>query len=260
MANFLEQVTPLIITYNEEANIGRTLSKLAWANKILVVDSGSTDATLNIARSFGNVEIKHRKFDDFASQCNFGLENVPTAWVLSLDADYELSNELVAELKDLRPDEATWGYQSDFIYRIYGKPLRASVYPPRIVLHRKLGACYHNEGHAHRVAVDGHIVKLQNPIFHDDRKTLARWFSSQQRYALLEAEHLASADRAALSTVDRIRQASWPGPLLALPYVLLIKGCLFDGWAGWFYALQRLVAETMISIAIVAARLEARRK
>jgi glycosyltransferase involved in cell wall biosynthesis len=259
MANFLEQVTPLIITYNEEANIRRTLSKLTWANKILVVDSGSTDATLDIAKSSDKVEVRHRSFDDFASQCNSGLEHVATAWVLSLDADYELSNELVAELNNLRPDDATGGYQSNFIYRIYGQPLRASLYPPRIVLYRKLGASYHNEGHAHRVVVRGNILKLRYPIFHDDRKPLSRWFSSQQRYALQEAEHLTSADRSALSIVDRIRQASWPGPLLALPYVLLVKGCLFDGWAGWLYALQRLVAETMISIAVVNARLEARR-
>ena len=86
MANFLEQVTPLIITYNEEANIRRTLSKLTWANKILVVDSGSTDATLDIAKSSDKVEIIHRPFDDCASQWNFGLEHVGTAWVLSLDA------------------------------------------------------------------------------------------------------------------------------------------------------------------------------
>jgi len=260
MANFLQQVTPLIITYNEEANIRRTLSKLTWANKILVVDSGSTDATLDIATSSDRVFIIKRPFDDFASQCNFGVEHVATPWVLSLDADYELSNELVAELKNLRPDDATAGYQCEFIYRIYGHSLRASVYPPRVVLYRKCGASYHNEGHAHRVAVRGNILKLRYPIFHDDRKPLSRWFSSQQHYALQEAEHLTSTDRSALSTVDRIRRASWPGPLLALPYVLLVKGCVFDGWAGWLYALQRLVAETMISIAIVGARLEARRK
>jgi glycosyltransferase involved in cell wall biosynthesis len=259
MANFLEQVTPLIITYNEEANIRRTLSKLSWANKILVVDSGSTDATLDIAKSSDKVEIIHRPFDDCASQWNFGLEHVGTAWVLSLDADYELSNELVSELNNLRPDDATGGYQSNFIYRIYGQALRASVYPPRIVLYRRLGASYHNEGHTQRVTVDDDILQLRYPIFHDDRKPLSRWFSSQQRYALQEAEYLTSENRSTLSRVDRIRQASWPGPLLALPYVLLVKGCLFDGWAGWLYALQRLVAETMISIAVVNARLEARR-
>jgi hypothetical protein len=128
------------------------------------------------------------------------------------------------------------------------------------VLYRRRGAHYRKEGHAHRVVVTGDILKLQSPIFHDDRKPLSRWFSSQQRYALLEAEHLLSADQSALSAVDRIRKKSWPGPLLALPYVLFVKGCLLDGWAGWFYALQRLVAESMISIAVVNTRLKARRK
>ena len=171
----IEDITPLVITFNEAANIARTLDRLVWAQRIVVVDSGSTDETLEIIKSYSQAEVIYRPFDDFANQCNFGIARVATSWVLSLDADYELSDDLIAELKGLRPDTEISGYQVRFIYRIYGQALRGSLYPPRTVLYRKDKACYRNEGHGHRVTVSGKIVPLAGVIFHDDRKPLARW-------------------------------------------------------------------------------------
>jgi glycosyltransferase involved in cell wall biosynthesis len=258
ITDFLDDVTPMVITYNEEANIARTLSKLSWAKRILIIDSGSTDATLEIARSFRQTDIKQRPFDDFASQCNFGLQQVTSEWVLSLDADYELSEKLVIELERLRPRDAIGGYRSHFVYCIHGKPLRGSLYPPRIVLYRRSGASYRNEGHGHRVAVAGEILPLVGPIYHDDRKPLARWLAAQQHYALREAEYLLETHRSKLSMTDRFRLAAWQAPILVFVYTLIVKGCLLDGWQGWFYALQRLLAETMISLAVLDRRLRTR--
>ena len=82
------EITVLIITYNEARNIERVLSKLGWAQRILVVDSGSTDGTLELLAAHANVDVVHRPFDTFADQCNFGLQQVWTPWALSLDADY----------------------------------------------------------------------------------------------------------------------------------------------------------------------------
>jgi glycosyltransferase involved in cell wall biosynthesis len=64
----LEEITPLILTYNEENNINRTLEKLKWASKIIVIDSYSTDKTLEILSSYPQLEVFPRKFDSFASQ------------------------------------------------------------------------------------------------------------------------------------------------------------------------------------------------
>jgi hypothetical protein len=175
--------------------------------------------------------------------------------VLSLDADYELSDELVHELHCLRPDAATGGYQARFVYRVFGRPLRGTLYPPRTVLYRKDKARYQNEGHGHRVTVAGNVVPLAGVIFHDDRKPLARWFTAQQRYAREEAEHLMASDRKALGRADRIRLAAWPAPLAVFIYALILKGCLLDGWPGWYYALQRLVAETMLALELLDRRL-----
>jgi hypothetical protein len=180
---------------------------------------------------------------------------VTTTWVLSLDADYELSDELVTELHSLRPDAATGGYQAQFVYCVFGRPLRGTLYPPRTVLYRKGKARYQNEGHGHRVVVAGNVLPLAGVIFHDDRKPLARWFTAQQRYACEEAEHLMALDRKALSLADRIRLAAWPAPVAVFMYALILKGCLLDGWPGWYYALQRLFAETMLALELLDRRL-----
>ena len=255
--SFLEQISVLILTYNEAPNIGRTLHELIWTKKILVVDSGSTDETLEIVSHYPQATVLTRPFDDFASQCNFGLSNVLSEWVLSLDADYELSTELISELEELSPPAEIAGYSARFIYRMYGRPLRGTLYPPRTVLYRRALAKYHNEGHGHRVQVNRPIQLLAGPIYHDDRKPLSRWFASQQTYAKLEADHLVSAPRASLRRADKIRFMAWPAPILVFLHTLIAKRCILDGWPGWLYVLQRTLAETMIAIELVDRRLRA---
>jgi glycosyltransferase involved in cell wall biosynthesis len=252
-----DQVTAMVLTMNEEANIARCLDRLTWAKQVLIVDSGSTDGTLKIVERYRNARVTQRPFDDFASQCNFGLAQIETPWVLSLDADYELSEQLIAEIARLEED-GTAGYSAAFVYRMYGRPLRASLYPPRVVLYRRGLATYRNEGHGHRVRVEGMIGRLEGTIYHDDRKPLSRWFASQQRYARLEADHLLAAPRSELGFVDRLRVKGWPAPLVVFLYTLIGKRCLLDGWPGWFYALQRLEAETLLALEIVDRRLRGR--
>jgi glycosyltransferase involved in cell wall biosynthesis len=251
----IDQVTAVVITYNEAPNIARCLDKLAWAKRIVVVDSGSTDETLEIVRRYQQTEVIHRKFDDFASQCNFGISQVLTPWVLSLDADYELSNELAGELPRLDVCDEVAGFRARFIYRIFGRPLRGTLYPPRAVLYRKDLASYRNEGHGHRVSINGPLANLRGVIYHDDRKPLGRWVSSQQSYARKEVDHLFAASKRELSRADRIRRIGWAAPILVFFHALLVKGCILDGWPGWLYVLQRTFAEILIAIEIVDRKL-----
>lgn len=254
-----EQITPLVLTYNEAPNIARTLAKLSWARRIVVIDSGSTDATLQLLRNFPQVDVFDRPFTDFAAQCNFGLAQVQTPWVLSLDADYELSNSLVEEIGRLEDEASIAGYRAQFVYRIYGRALRGTLYPPRIVLYRKELALYRNEGHGHRVTIDGQVSEFRGVIYHDDRKPLSRWFDSQRRYAAEEARYLVDAPVEKLKLSDRVRRFGWLAPFGILVYTLFVKGCIVDGWPGWFYALQRLIAESMIAVEIVERRLRCRK-
>ena len=249
----------MIITFNEEDNIGRTLAKLDWARRIVVIDSGSTDGTLEILRCHPQVDVFQREFDDFAAQCNFGLSQVRSDWVLSLDADYVLSDQFVDELTTVQLSADLAGYSAGFVYCVFGRPLRGTLYPPRVVLFRRAAGRYVNEGHAHRLRLEGRAGALSGSILHDDRKPLARWLSSQQRYAALQAAYLLATPRASLRRTDRIRLAGWPAPLLVFAYTLLVKGLLFDGWAGWYYVLQRVFAETLLSLELLDRRLRPKR-
>jgi glycosyltransferase involved in cell wall biosynthesis len=251
----IESVTPLIITLDEAPNIARVLDKLAWARRIVVVDSGSTDGTLDVLARYPHVALFKRQFDNFANQCNFGLVHIETEWALSLDADYEMSNGLIEELLNLHETEGVVGYRASFVYRIHGRPLRGTLYPPRVVLYRVKNARYANKGHGHRVTVSGDVRGLSGVIYHDDRKPLARWLTSQQSYARLEADYLLKADAGVLSASDRLRRMAWPAPIVVFFYVLVVKGCLFDGWPGWFYGVQRLVAECMIALELIDRRI-----
>ena len=248
-------ITPLLITYNEIQNIERTLAQLGWARRIVVIDSGSTDGTLEVLARDPRIDVRHRPFDSFAEQCNFGLAEIGTEWVLSMDADYELSDALVAELPTLKPAPGQAGFRARFVYCIHGRALRGTPYPPRTVLYRVRGARYENEGHGHRVRLDGAVGDLDGVIYHDDRKPLARWLGSQQRYAAREAAHRLEAPREKLSRVDRIRLMGWPAPILVFLYVLFAKGALLDGPAGWFYAFQRLLAEVLLALELMDRRL-----
>ena len=253
----LNQITPLILTYNEAPNIGRTLEQLRWARDIVVVDSFSDDETLEIVGSYPQARVFKRSFDNFASQCNFGLmeTGINTEWVLSLDADYILTSDFESELKAFQPEANVAGLRARFVYCIYGRRLRSGVYPPVTVLFKRSKARYREDGHAHRVEIEGRIENLRSPILHDDRKSLGRWFQSQAKYTKLEAAKLLSADRQTLSWTDRIRRWRIVAPPAMLVYCLILRGGVFDGWAGFYYAFQRALAELMLSLYLLEADL-----
>src|ERR1043165_1194547 len=128
------EITPLVLTFNEAPNLERMLARLDWASRIVVVDSFSTDETEAICRRDPRVEFIHRKFDSHTSQWNFGLDQIKTEWVLTLDADYVLTEALVTELKHWQPSTDVNACFASFRYCVFGKPLRASLYPARPVL------------------------------------------------------------------------------------------------------------------------------
>src|SRR5215217_8821199 len=245
----LDQITPLILTYNEAPNIARSLGALSWAKDIVVVDSFSDDNTVEIAKSFPRVRVFQRAFDCHRNQWEFGLTQtgISTPWVLALDADYVLSDKLIAELKNLTPRNETAGYRASFVYCIKGRKLRSGIYLPVTVLYRREAATYVQDGHTQRIALEGAMEDLRAPIFHDDRKSLRRWFSSQARYTELEAQKLRAADPAELAFTDRLRRWRFVVPPVMLVYCLFVRGGILDGWAGFYYAFQRAMAEAMLS-------------
>lgn len=246
----LEQITPLILTYNEAPNIGRVLERLEWARDIVIVDSFSDDDTLQIVSGFSQARVFQRKFDSHERQWNFGLKEtgIRTEWVLALDADFILPPAAVEEIQNLHPANDISGYRASLTFYVSGRKLRGAICPPLTFLYRRLNAEYLIDGHTQKLSVNGGVETLCNSIIHDDRKSLARWFSSQQRYQQLEARKILSTPRSQLDFADRVRRLRVIAPLAIFFYCLIIRGGLFDGRAGWFYSLQRLAAELMLSL------------
>jgi glycosyltransferase involved in cell wall biosynthesis len=248
----MNQITPLILTFNEAPNIGRTLDRLSWAKDIVIVDSMSTDDTRAIASRYPAVRVFERAFTTHAEQWNFGLEQtaIGTEWVLALDADFVLTDAAVAEITTLSPPPKAAGYRASFTYCIGGQPLRSAVYPPVTVLYRRALASYRQDGHTQRVQVDGPVIELASRILHDDRKPLSHWIGSQVKYMRLEAEKLAAAPASSLALVDRVRQWIVIAPPLMFLHCLLVRGGILDGWPGLYYALQRATAELILSLSL----------
>jgi glycosyltransferase involved in cell wall biosynthesis len=221
-----------IITLNEEANIARTLRSVAGiAGEIVIVDSGSTDRTLEVARAFGgNVKVFSEPWRGFAGQKNFAIERCTGDWVLSLDADEELSPELASELSRLEASLAAWereGFpvnedddsqqlQSDGLYwgvdhavkagkrmaafcvprvnMFLGRPIRhGGFYPDRKVrlCRRELGRFEERPVHE-TMRVEGPIGTLRHPLIHHAYPTLFSYLEHMNRYSSLGGELAAS--------------------------------------------------------------------
>jgi glycosyltransferase involved in cell wall biosynthesis len=246
----LANITPVILTFNEAANIGRSLERLAWAGQVVIVDSGSTDETLAIAARFPNVRVVQRPFDSHARQWRFAVEETAIAsdWVLRLDADYMMEPVLRDEVAALAPTPEVAAYRIAFTYCMDGRPLRASLYPALPILFRRGRSSFVQDGHTEKLRIDGPVVPLRNRMLHDDRKSLERWLQNQSRYQASEAEKLSARPWAELSWADRLRCSRVLGPFAVLVHCLIVKGLVFDGAAGLLYTLQRVTADMILSM------------
>ncbi|MDX1387895.1 MAG: glycosyltransferase family 2 protein [Acidobacteriota bacterium] len=246
----LDRITPIILTFNESPNIARTLEKLAWAREVIIVDSGSTDDTVEIVRSFPNTRIVEHAFESFAAQWTFAIREagVKTEWSMALDADYVLTDEIIDELSKLDPGPDVGGYRASFVYCVFGKRLRGSIYPPVTVLYRPGSASYREDGHTMRISFPGETLELREKILHDDRKPLSIWLRAQQRYMTLESKIVRETPWKNLNWPDRLRKMRVVAPFVVLVYCLFFKGAILAGKAGFFYAFQRTTAELILSL------------
>jgi glycosyltransferase involved in cell wall biosynthesis len=242
-----------VLTFNEAPNLARTLAALSWARRVVVLDSGSTDDSREIAARFPNVDWQVRAFDDHASQCNHALDHLlaGSRWVLFMDADYIVTPELRAEMEALQPDDRYSGYDIPFRYCVDGIPLRGTLYPSRVCLFRPERGRYRQFGHTQWLETDGPVGALAASMLHDDRKSARNFIARQRRYARLEAEYLWSEPWATMNWRKRVRRlvviAPWAAPLFAL----VGKGVILDGIPGLKYAWERAQAEFLIAGALL---------
>lgn len=194
-----------MITMNEAANLPRTLGSLrlleepgkATKVEIVVVDSGSTDATVEIARGLG-AKVYSEPWKGYAGQKNSAIEHTTGEWVLSLDADEELSPELAREIAALLATEPAFGaYRIPRLNHFLGRPLRHGGYWPdkKLRLFRR-GAARFEERPVHEtMKADGAVGELKGPLIHRCYATLGEYIEHMNRYSSEGAALLASRGR-----------------------------------------------------------------
>jgi glycosyltransferase involved in cell wall biosynthesis len=251
----LAHITPIILTANCAHNIAACLSDLDFAQRIVVIDSGSSDATLAICAKHPRVEVIHRSFDHHAAQRSFGLSQVHVGWAMCLDSDYRLPPALLRELAALPEPDSHDGYVLNYAYCIFGKALRASLMPPRLLLAKAGKLQVDADGHAERFSVPGSIGQLQAPIHHDDRKPLERWVQRQVFYSRMEAKKLCDP-QARLRWRDKLRRSASLAPVAVFCYLLFARGLWRDGWHGWYYTIERTIAELILLLCVLEQRFQ----
>jgi glycosyltransferase involved in cell wall biosynthesis len=248
-------VSVIVLTKNEEAGIALTLSKLRDFEEVIVVDSHSTDSTVEIARSRGARIVEFTWNGEYPKKKQWSLDNAGALnkWVLLLDADEYPSPELVDEISALHlGSEGVAAYNIPLAYRFGGRILR---FGHRVTKRSLLDIDRVRFPNVNDLAapgireVEGHyqpqssarIATLRSRIVHDDRDPISTWFSRHNRYSDWEA-HL-RMDRTARSDIASKRSTMGSlfdrvpaKPLAFFVYSYLARGGVFDGRAGFDYA------------------------
>ncbi|PHX61960.1 MAG: glycosyl transferase [Flavobacteriales bacterium] len=185
------KISIFIITYNEAHIISKCLEKLKTFDEIIVVDSGSTDATVSICESFGAKVISH-KFENFGLQKQFALEQTTHDWVLSLDADEVLSDALITELHNIKHQENINAYTIPRTHVFLNKIFRNGAESKRPIVRlfdKNFGKFTPNKVHE-TIEINGKIGKLHQEMLHYTVFDVNTAIQKQIKYAMLSGELL----------------------------------------------------------------------
>jgi glycosyltransferase involved in cell wall biosynthesis len=200
-----------IITLNEEDNLARTLASVQFADEIVVVDSGSTDRTVEIAKSFG-AKVFVEPWKGFAGQKNSAIERCVGTWVLSLDADEELTVELQREIVEMLVADTTTlsqvdGYRLRLRHVFLGRWMRYGGYYPdlKLRLFRRVtssgAACFTDRPVHESVQVAGRVETLTRDFLHHGYPNLEIYLEHMNRYSSLGGQIVAAKKKVSGSGV-----------------------------------------------------------
>jgi len=241
----------VIITHNEEANIGRTLTSVqpliadgTGEVEIIVVDSGSTDRTVEIAKSFG-AKVFIEEWKGYAAQKNLAIDKATGDWILSLDADEELGRGLAGEVMAIEEDRARGGTSSPTGFWIPRKNFflgrwikHGGFWPdPKMRLFRKGGARFENRlVHEDAKLKEGISGQLEHALVHNSYPTLADYIDHMNRYSSLGAEMAVAKGRRGFSLFNIVMR-----PLATFIYNYFFRLGFLDGHEGLLLHLYHAV-------------------
>lgn len=191
----MQDLTVIILAKDEEKNIARSVGSVRTiAKRIIVIDSGSSDRTVELAKENGAEVIEHIPFINYATQFNWGLDNtgIDTKWILRLDADeqvpLELANEIEEKLRNHDNDDVN-GFEMRCQIYFMGRQLKHSgtnMYFPRL-FRRGYGRVEARKMDEHTM-ISGRVLRMSNEFVHYDFKGLSTWIDKHNKYANRECE------------------------------------------------------------------------
>jgi glycosyltransferase involved in cell wall biosynthesis len=231
-------ISVTIITYNEESNLARALLSVQWADEVVVVDSGSTDRTKEIAEKFSKVPIKfiHHPWSGYGQQKNFAQNQAKNHWVLNLDADEEVSSELAEEIKQRMGsvDSQTKGFMFPRKTYFLGRWIKfGGWYPNYLVrLVDKRHAAWTEPNVHEALKVDGGITIMTNAITHYSFPTISKQIQTNLRFSYLGSRDLIQrgADVSVFQLVTK--------PIGKFLETYLIKRGFLDGLRGFIISVN----------------------
>ena len=182
-------ISVFIITLNEEKNIARALSSVSFADEIVVVDSGSTDKTLDIIKSFGITPI-HNDWPGYAAQKQFALKQCNHDWVLNIDADEEISEALAERFKRVVEQDKYSSVRCLRIEKFIGKYLSNwTKKPNNRRFYKRLSATFDETRLVHESAkVDGEELFVSEELIHHGYSTIEILTDKKNQYSSLKAK------------------------------------------------------------------------
>ena len=228
----MTKLSVTVITWNEEERLRLCLESASWADEIIVVDAESTDKTVQVAREFTD-RIWVRPWPGFAVQKNFALEQAAGEWVLSLDADEQVTPELRREIEAvLHSGAGADGYAIPRKNIFWGAWIRHGRLHPDYQLRLfKRGSGRFVERAVHEsMEVQGTVRRLQSPLLHQSYRSLEEFLGRSNRYSTLAAEEWIRQGRR-VGLADLVLR-----PLGRFLSMYLLHGGFLDGWRGFLLA------------------------
>jgi glycosyltransferase involved in cell wall biosynthesis len=219
----------VVVTLNEETNLARTLASVAWADEIVVVDSGSTDRTREVAESF-HAELFVEPWKGFAPQKNSALAKASGDWILSLDADEEVEPALADEIRRaLAANPSVAGFWIPRKNLFLGRWIRHGGFYPdtKLRLFRRGSGAFDDRPVHEDIRIDGTTASLKNNLIHHAYPTLEEYLEHMNRYSSLGAKAAVETRQRGFSFLDIVVR-----PKLTFFYNYVLRLGFLDGREG----------------------------